>query len=587
MKKDNNSTPNNVNIFSVLSSKTTRNAIIIVMLILSIFGMIMIDESNFIRTDYFAFLESNIAVDFMTIFGIERFNISSGAWVLFFAIFLVILILLVGNMVERQVLKDKPGILNKVWYYLSLVLICGAVVFVAYMLGAFEEVSKSADVLANLLYTLLLCLILVLIIPVLIVALLYLIKGAIIAIRWLIKFFMSTSSAKTVAIEDTVTVSADGIEGVNFGDSSDEPLSTEQIFPALVRIDNAPLDEPVVNVDITLEQLALQFQSYAIHHHQIYYGLPLIRSFVAGLATSRLLILEGLSGTGKSMLPRLFTQFTNSTSFFSPVQATWRDKTDVLGFYSEFAKTFKSTGFLESLYKASYSDKANIMVLDEMNLSRIEYYFADFLSVIEYPAEEWKIRIYEPQVGQVLPAKLPDGYVRVPTNTWFVGTANTDDSTFIITDKVYDRAIIIDFAEKVLPIESDYCSDDINLSAEGLTRLFEEAQRDSSKCLTSQEIEKFYKLCDFMSEKLDVRFGNRIMVQIENFVPVYVALGGSKEEALDFMFARKVLRKADGLFGDYVKEELVNLTKLMHSLYGKGVFVESEKVIAKLTKRLG
>ena len=164
---------------------------------------------------------------------------------------------------------------------------------------------------------------------------------------------------------------------------------------------------------------------------------------------------------------------------------------------------------------------------------------------------------------------MPTRRRRPGKQDWFVGTINNDDSTFAVADKVYDRAIIIDFAEKVLPIESDYCSDDINLSAEGLTRLFEEAQRDSSKCLTSQEIEKFYKLCDFMSEKLDVRFGNRIMVQIENFVPVYVALGGSKEEALDFMFARKVLRKADGLFGDYVKEELVNLTKLMHSLYGK------------------
>ena len=226
------------------------------------------------------------------------------------------------------------------------------------------------------------------------------------------------------------------------------------------------------------------------------------------------------------------------------------------------------------------------MVLDEMNLSRIEYYFADFLSVIEYPSEDWKIRIYEPQVGQALPKKLDNGYISVPLNTWFVGTANTDDSTFIITDKVYDRAIVIDFAEKVLPIESDHVSDPISLSAEGMTKLFEEAQQDQTKRLTNEEIEKFYKLCDFMCEGLDVRFGNRIMVQIENFVPVYVALGGTKEEALDFMFARKILRKADGLFGDFVKEELVNLTKLIHSLYGKDVFKETEKAIAKLTKRL-
>ena len=63
-------------------------------------------------------------------------------------------------------------------------------------------------------------------------------------------------------------------------------------------------------------------------------------------------------------------------------------------------------------------------------------------------------------------------------------------------------------------------------------------------------------------------------------------MGGSKEEALDFMFARKILRKVDGMYEDFVKDELANLTKLINSLYGKNVFTQTEAMIAKFTKRL-
>ena len=89
-----------------------------------------------------------------------------------------------------------------------------------------------------------------------------------------------------------------------------------------------------------------------------------------------------------------------------------------------------------------------------------------------------------------------------------------------------------------------------------------------------------------MRDAFDIRFGNRIMVQINQFVPVYVALGGSKEEALDFMFSSKVMRKLNGMFEDYVKDELIALQKLLATTYGKGTFVETERIITKILKRL-
>ena len=176
--------------------------------------------------------------------------------------------------------------------------------------------------------------------------------------------------------------------------------------------------------------------------------------------------------------------------------------------------------------------------------------------------------------------------ITVPTNTWFIGTANTDDSTFTITDKVYDRAVVIDFEEKTTPIESDYKKDAIKISADKLCKLYKDAQNNQELRLSQEETEKFLIVCDFMKEAFNVSFGNRIMTQIENFVPIYVALGGSKEEALDFLFARKILRKVEGMFEDFVKEELNNLSNLITKLYGKDTFKETEKLIAKFTKRL-
>ena len=83
-----------------------------------------------------------------------------------------------------------------------------------------------------------------------------------------------------------------------------------------------------------------------------------------------------------------------------------------------------------------------------MNLARVEYYFVDFLSLLELPnSDEWQLEIIaEQQIGD--PVNLKEGKIKIPENVWFVGTANNDDSTFAITDKVYDRASSISMNEK-------------------------------------------------------------------------------------------------------------------------------------------
>ena len=362
-----------------------------------------------------------------------------------------------------------------------------------------------------------------------------------------------------------------------------------QLFPGLAKIDLSEASAPrrkTKSTPTTLEDFCLDLQGYLCYTKQLYYDIGMIRSFVAGMAASRLIILQGLSGTGKSMMPRSVSNFISTDAKFTPVQSTWRDRSDLLGYYNDFTKDFKETDFLKDLYTASYSDKINMMVLDEMNLSRIEYYFADFLSIMEFPSDQWNIKVYEAKAGQPLPKKLNNGYVKVPTNTWFIGTANTDDSTFTITDKVYDRAFVIDFRERSEAFEAERNPGEIQMSAAYLQELFDEAVSIPEFNLDAEDMAKFARICDFSLKAFEINFGNRIMKQIETFVPVFVAAGGTKEEALDQMFAVKVLRKLEGAYEDYVKEGLVQLLKLVRATYGPGVFAETEAAITRLNKKM-
>ena len=120
------------------------------------------------------------------------------------------------------------------------------------------------------------------------------------------------------------------------------------------------------------------------------------------------------------------------------VQPSFRDRTEVLGYFNEFSKRFNETEFLRAVYEAGLRQDPSMIVLDEMNLARVEYYFAEILSVLEMPShDEWVLDLV-PTQWAADPRGLHDGKLTIPDSLWFIGTANNDDSTFTITDKVYD-----------------------------------------------------------------------------------------------------------------------------------------------------
>ena len=334
---------------------------------------------------------------------------------------------------------------------------------------------------------------------------------------------------------------------------------------------------------LTLPEIVTRFVNFSASQLKLYYTPKIITQFFAGMAASKVVILEGISGTGKTSLPYAMAKFFENKAEIISVQPSWRDRAEIIGYLNEFTKRFNETDFLKALYESIYRKDVNFIVLDELNLARIEYYFAEFLSIMEMPnPSEWKIDLV-PDSKPSDPLKVINGKITVPENVWFIGTANKDDSTFTITDKVYDRAMSLEFENKAEPFEAPD-QGPIHMSHAYLQELFDEAYY---KYPVSQDLlSKFDILDKFVQNKFKVAFGNRIMNQVHKFVPVYVACGGTEEEGLDYIFANKVLRKFESLNLAFLQEELKDLKDQIKKTFGKNSFEESIKFIDNLQKML-
>ncbi|VEU81080.1 Uncharacterised protein [Haploplasma axanthum] len=334
---------------------------------------------------------------------------------------------------------------------------------------------------------------------------------------------------------------------------------------------------------LTLSQLVTHFRNYSAKNHKLYYNERIISIFLAGMATSKIMILEGISGTGKTSLPYAFGKFINHNSAIISVQPSWRDRYEMMGYLNEFTKKFNETEFLKTIYETTYRTDIQLIVLDEMNLARVEYYFADFLSLLELPnSDEWLLDIVPEQIiGD--PINLKEGKIKIPENIWFVGTANKDDSTFAITDKVYDRAASIEMNDKAESFDAPE-TPSIKLSYKYIRELFDNAL-DEYK-LSDRGLEAIKELDNYITKNFEITFGNRIMKQLLTFVPVYIACGRDEVEGIDYIVSRKIIRKFETLNLPFLKKELEELLVIFDQLFGKDKLIDSKTMIQKYIRQI-
>lgn len=294
-----------------------------------------------------------------------------------------------------------------------------------------------------------------------------------------------------------------------------------------------------------------------------YYSQETIRIFLAGLHMSPISILQGISGTGKTSLPREFAKALLSNDNYvgdlenqnkapysiCAVQSGWRDNMDLMGYYNSFENKYKETDFFKALYMANlpkYRDTLFLIILDEMNLSRPEHYFADFLSLLEQSPSERYINLSNTP-EKALPALIKSGKLKIPENVRFIGTANHDETTLEFAPKTYDRSNLMEMPKNHPGISNINKQDNVfNIKYSWLSSKFEDAEKKHK-----ESFNKFHAFINSDDMKLllmdkGIGIGNRLEFQAEKFIGVYVDSGKDKEKdlavAVDHLITSRLFR---------------------------------------------
>ncbi|WBX68213.1 hypothetical protein PG910_08840 [Tenacibaculum dicentrarchi] len=286
-------------------------------------------------------------------------------------------------------------------------------------------------------------------------------------------------------------------------------------------------------------------------NNRLYYDNNTIRSFIAGLSMSRFSLLQGISGTGKTSLPKAFIKAIGGSFGIVEVQSGWKDRQDLIGYYNTFEKKYYEGQFLKLLYKAGtpkHKNKPFFIILDEMNLSHPEHYFADMLSIMEETnPEDQSLKICDKVNDIPKLMELKDGgiEIKIPQNVWFIGTANHDETTLQFAPKTYDRANILEMPINIdkFPIEPIESSK-MEISNEEFLN-FTEPNKGFDNTDTIEYLKADFKtICN----KLGIGWGNRLEKQLKLFIPSFIALKGDKANALDHIIASKILRTIKGRY---------------------------------------
>lgn len=287
------------------------------------------------------------------------------------------------------------------------------------------------------------------------------------------------------------------------------------------------------------------------------FSTQLVNRFIASLCTKPFVICSGLSGSGKTKLAQAFAQWitANESQFvIVPVGADWTNREPLLGYPNALDKeeyVSPENGVLDLMIRAKLNiensvepTKPYFLILDEMNLSHVERYFADFLSTMESGD---KIPLHKIQNDSLI---VPPS-IKLPKNLFIIGTVNIDETTYMFSPKVLDRANTIEFrlTEKDLAdfIASDKKLDMDLLKAQGAN------MAESFMTMALQETDKNLKPTEadlklFFSElkKSGAEFGYRTASEIGRLMYMLEKLGESGDNLLDIAIMQKLLPKLHG-----------------------------------------
>ena len=349
---------------------------------------------------------------------------------------------------------------------------------------------------------------------------------------------------------------------------------------------NAKSFEEHANVNKEMEFMDL-FE-YECRRMGLYYDEKDLYNFHTAMKTGGLVILAGMSGTGKSKLVQCYARalrLGGSQLLFIPVRPFWQDDADVIGYLDTLHNVYRpgDSGLMNVLTRANdYPGELHIVCFDEMNLARVEHYFSQFLSVLELEENRRYLKLYnEEYSSRIYNQNVFPPNVRIGSNVVFVGTVNLDESTYHFSDKVLDRANVITLNIKpyddVLKMEEERMQELPILSKSRENPItydvyssFKKVEREIS--LSPFESKFLWTLHEeFQKCSRNLGIGWRIIRQISHFLnnlPANAPL--TREEAFDLQVVQRVLTKVRGSeeqFSELLGHYNMDTKQVEHSIF--------------------
>lgn len=266
-------------------------------------------------------------------------------------------------------------------------------------------------------------------------------------------------------IEGKIIEEDENIEEVQISTSDDNIRTGSSVESEIKKAQNTTLEETssikqvdeFLKVDGKTDDSIIQMMDYHSIKSGLYYDVKDFVNFHTCIKSGNLVILSGLSGTGKSRIVNMYanaigikTSETDNRLLFIPVRPSWNDDSDLLGYVDLVHMVYRpaDSGFVDFLVKAQKDKNKNniyLVCFDEMNLARVEHYFSQFLSLLEKPVQERNLQLYDEQYsGKLYNSKDYPSNITIGENVKFIGTVNVDESTYHFSDKVLDRANVIE-----------------------------------------------------------------------------------------------------------------------------------------------
>ncbi|GCF71479.1 DUF3578 domain-containing protein [Bacillus paranthracis] len=309
--------------------------------------------------------------------------------------------------------------------------------------------------------------------------------------------------------------------------------------------------------EVHLDQQSIIDHVYSyIQSKGFYYKEKELVNFFLSLKTKPFVILSGISGTGKTKIVQWFAESLGATEengqfTLIPVRPDWSDSSDLLG-YVNLQGEFQERPLIKVLENADANpNRPYFVVLDEMNLARVEYYFSDFLSVIE--SRKWKDG--KIVTSPVLPESITNKHITIPSNVYIIGTVNMDETTHPLSKKVLDRAntiefntVSLDYFNFLMDVEEKEAEIVSNRSLETEYLHLKECFKENEDLV--RNISNLLIKINKILESVGAQVGYRIRDEI-CFYMVYNEQGKllSFDEALDYQIYQKILPRLAGSDG--------------------------------------